>query len=66
MEVTESVKITFTIFQGVLPLISSFNKQIDTSLNNIRETSGEINFKLQEINKKNQENDDLLNLLESL
>ena len=66
VEVTGSIKVTFSVFQGTLPLISSFKEQIDESLENIRETKGKITSRLEEIGKTQNENDDLLNLLESL
>ncbi|OSY88535.1 hypothetical protein WH52_07245 [Tenacibaculum holothuriorum] len=66
LEATESIKVTFSIFQDTLPLISSFRDSIDESIENIRETKNKITTKLEEINKVNNENDDLLNLLDTL
>jgi len=66
VEATDSIKATFTIFQGTLPLISSFKDKIDTSISNIKETRTEIVSKLDEISQTNEETDDLLKLLESL
>lgn len=66
VEATESVKITFSVFQNTLPLISSFKENIETSLDKIREVKDEIGKKLDESKGINKGNDNLLNLLESL
>jgi hypothetical protein len=66
METSESIKTTFTIFQGTLPLISSFKEKIDTSISNIKETKTQVASKLDAISQRNNENNDLLNLLETI
>ncbi|MCG8732590.1 hypothetical protein G1K46_06175 [Tenacibaculum finnmarkense] len=66
VEATASIQATFTVFQGTLPLISSFKEKIDTSINNIKETKNKIVSKLDDISQTNEETDDLLKLLESL
>ena len=49
VEATESVKITFSVFQKTLPLISSFKENIETSLDKVREVKYEIGKQLNEL-----------------
>ena len=65
IEATESVKVSFSIFQGTLPIIESCRNQIDESLEEIRTTKNLIANKLSATKQTNNENDDLLKMLES-
>lgn len=63
---TESVSISLNIFQGTLPLIESCKNQIDESIEEIRKTKSIIANNISAVVKLNDENEDLLNLLETI
>ncbi|RKF04489.1 hypothetical protein C8N26_1160 [Tenacibaculum lutimaris] len=66
IEATESIKTTFSVFQNTLPLISLFKENIETSLSNVREIKDDIIKKIDEGKNINKENNDLLNMLDSI
>jgi len=66
IEATESIKVTFSVFQNTLPLISLFKENIETSLSNVREIKDDIIKKIDEGKNINKENNDLLNMLDSI
>ncbi|RXP63503.1 hypothetical protein EC396_01475 [Lutibacter sp. HS1-25] len=66
VEATKYTSLSLTIFQGTLPIIESCKNQIDESLVKIRKTKNIISENISSAKAINNENDNLLNLLESI
>lgn len=65
VKATQSVGLTLSIFQGTLPIIESCKNHIDESIEQIKITKKIISKNISNVHEINNENDDLLNLLES-
>ncbi|WP_296623215.1 hypothetical protein [Marivirga sp.] len=65
VKANKSVMVSLTIFQGTLPIIESCKNHIEESLGQIRKTKSLISENISAVTVINDENDELLNLLES-
>lgn len=65
-EASESISLTFTVFENTLPLIKSLNNQIEEGIEKIRLKSKSIEQKLKTNKGVVDDTNDLLNLLENI